>query len=99
MSAAMPVMFANLASEDAASSEVRFVLSPRFIMTSEKSRRSFLAMPSWSAASATPAISSAVAGISVAMALMSADIAANSSSVRSVVMATPVIADSKSMDA
>ena len=56
-------------------------------------------MPSWPAASATAAISVVDAGISVDMALIASDISASSSSVRSVVFATPVIADSKSIDA
>ena len=56
-------------------------------------------MPSWPAASATAAISVVDAGISVDMALIASDISASSSSVRSVVLATPVMADSKSIDA
>ena len=45
------------------------------------------------------ASSSVVAGISVDISLMASDMADSSSSVRSVVLATPVIADSKSIDA
>ena len=56
-------------------------------------------MPSWPAASATAAISVVDAGISVDMALIASDISASSPSVRSVVLATPVMADSKSIDA
>ena len=56
-------------------------------------------MPSCPAASATAAISSVDAGISVDISRMESVIRANSASDKSVVFATPVIADSKSIDA
>lgn len=83
----------------AASSAVMLVAVPSMVMISVKSSSASFWMPSCPAASATAAISSVVAGISVYSALMESDIAASSSSVRSVVLATPVMALSKSIDA
>ena len=60
-------MFANRANAFAASSAVRFVVSPISIMVFVKSRMFSFLIPSCPAASATPAISSALAGISFAI--------------------------------
>ena len=92
-------MLAKRAREVAASSAVMLVAVPSMVMISVKSSRASFWMPSCPAASVTAAISSVVAGISVDSALMESDIAASSSSVRSVVLATPVMALSKSIDA
>ena len=95
----IPVMFARRERLVAASSAVMLVDVPSMAMISVKSSRDSLWMPSWPADSAMAASSSVVAGISVDISLMASDMADSSSSVRSVVLATPVIADSKSIDA
>ena len=74
-------MLANLARAVAASSAVRLVASPMLIMVWVKLVISPVAMPSWPAASATAAISVVVAGISVAISMISSEMAASCSSV------------------
>ena len=60
------MMFEMRAREVAASSAVRFVVSPRSIIVLVNAATSSALMPSWPAASATPAISVCVAGRVVA---------------------------------
>ena len=95
----MPVTAVNCASIVAASSDVRLVATPRFAITSVKGRRLSFAMPSCPATSAIPASSVAARGISADICLMLSPIAVSSSVVRSVVLATPAMALSNSMDA
>ena len=79
-------MLANFARDVAASSAVRLVASPMLIMVWVKLVTSPVAMPSWPAASATAAISVVVAGISVLIAMISSEMAANCASVPSTVL-------------
>ena len=92
-------MLANRARAVAASSALMLVDTPSMAIVSVKSTRASFWMPSWPAASMIPASSSAVVGMVVDMSAMASDMAANSSSVKSVVFATPVMADSKLMEA
>ena len=95
-SAVVPVMLANLASAEAASSAERFVASPKSIMTRVKSSTSSVAIPNCPAASATAAISVVDAGISSAMSNMPCRSAASCSVVPSTVFSTPAKALSNS---
>ena len=95
----MPVIFANRARAVAASSAVMLVATPRFTIVSVNDRTSFVAMPSCPAASATPAISLTLAGISIDICFMPSAIFCSCSGVPSTVLYTPAIADSNSMDA
>ena len=75
------------------------VATPRFTIVSVNDRTSFVAMPSCPAASATPAISLALAGISIDICFMPSAIFCSCSGVPSTVLYTPVTAVSNSIDA
>ena len=85
----MPVMLAKRASAVAASSAARFVDSPMSIIVRVKLRTFLFLIPSWPAASATPAMASRDAGISLAISRMPWRSLANSGSVASMVLRTP----------
>ena len=90
---------ANLANAVAASSAVKFVASPISIIVRVNPIIFSLEIPNCPAASATAAISVVDAGTSLAMFLMAVPIASSSLPLRFVVLATPVKALSKSLDA
>ena len=95
----IPVMFASLASDVAASSALMFVASPSMTMVLVNPRIFSVWIPSCPAASATPAISDAEVGISFAMSRMPWLSACSSASVASTVFLTPANACSYSTPA
>ncbi len=96
---AVCMMFISCASEVAASSLVRFVASPRSIMTFVNPTTSAAFTPSCPAASATAAISACEAGSTFVRSRRPCSSAGSCSSVASVVFTTPAQADSQSIAA
>ena len=88
------MMFPILAIDDAASSELKLVETPRLIMVLEKSLIAPIGTPNCPAASATFAISTALEGISLAISRILADSLSNCCGVPSTVFFTPAKADS-----
>lgn len=91
----MLTTFANLASAVAASSALKFVDTPRLIITFVNSVNESVAIPNCPAISITLAISDALDGISFDISRMFWRSIAYSSSVASTVFLTPAKADSK----
>ena len=83
------MIFPILAIDDAASSELKLVETPRLIMVFEKSLIAPIGTPNCPAASATLAISTALEGISFAISRILADSLSNCCGVPSTVFLTP----------
>src|SRR5690554_296548 len=88
------VIAPNRANRNAASSAVRFVATDKSAITLVNPRMFGTSTPSWPAASAIPASSSWVAGISRAISLSPFSNTASSAAVASTVLTTPANADS-----